>query len=264
MLMIACQNRPTGTTEAIVSAFTGPCTGKYVNLEKVLGDSFLIHSSFGIQAFKVKFLPKSEYNLVTGTNGEVLYRGPAVRFRDRYYLAKTNPDSAYWVAAFEHKRNLIKGFAEFEAQMRLIDDTLRFWTRSEVNRPGFIIAAGKDKISLDPNEKVLHVLYANVMAQLPWDTLEIVGMEKEKNANPYTLVEHLSSKQVGQSLSITFRQRKKHSVFITNTLGETVLEEGCWCKNIELEMKDLPAGTYQLTVAVKSTGDTESIPIEKK
>lgn len=263
MALAACQNRQSGNEARIISAFTGPCTGKYINLEKALGDSFIISTATGPQAFKLKYLSKSENNLITGPDGQVLYRGPVVRSKGRYYMAMTNPDSSYWIAALELKKNLIKGFIQFETQMRLIDDTMKFWIRSEVNRPGYVIAAGKNKISLDPNEKVLHVLYGNVMDRMEWDTLEVINRRKASPDNPYALVASLSTTQVDNALTMAFHRRRKHAVFLTNTLGETVLEKNCWCKGIELDMKGLPAGNYQLTVAAKGSSETDSIPIKK-
>jgi hypothetical protein len=252
----ACdESAKTVESDPILTYFTEPLNDRAINFARKVGGELWLESEGEKQSFIVNYNNADKSTNITNEVGDVVYNGPVFRYRGTYYLAKISPDSAFWFNAFEINGEEIKGFLEFEEQMRSLDDTLSYYIKNPTEKPPYLTKCSEDGIGVMTDKKLVKALFEPILEkatvknilELEADTTETTE-EEPIDIIVEGLEASLSPNPVGESATITFPGKSKYKFFITDMKGQVKFDERCKCESFELNTSELESGSYLLTI----------------
>ncbi|MBI1184678.1 T9SS type A sorting domain-containing protein [bacterium] len=165
--------------------------------------------------------------------------------------------------------NKIKGFLQVEKQLRLLDDTLDYWLQTEEPAPQYITSATQNGISIIPNKQLLNYLFTYILEQLPYENIveadakaAIKNTTKAENDSlpmevaEIILIKSMKPNPAVDALTLTFVEKDRYEIFITDMQGKNLLQEKCKCDELTLDVASLPRGNHLLTAVSKKEKQT--------
>ncbi|MFY0672795.1 MAG: T9SS type A sorting domain-containing protein [Bacteroidia bacterium] len=246
--------------DPILSYFTEALNDRPINFAKRVGGELMIESEAGKQSYILDYDNTDKTTNITNELGDVVYSGLVYRYRGTYYMSTILPDSVFLFNAFEINGEEIKGFLEFEKQMRSLDDTLSYYIKNPLERPSYLTKCSAEGIGIITDKKLVKALFEPILekatvknildnseSELETDTaasaedepIDIIveGLEASLSPNPVT-----------DKATITFPGKSKYKFFITDMGGQVKFDDRCKCESFEMNTSELESGSYLLTI----------------
>ena len=261
--------------DPILTYFTEPLNDRAINFARRVSGELMIESEGVKESYILDFNNSDRSTTITNEVSDVVYSGPVYRYRGTYYLSKISPDSAFWFNAFEINGEEIKGFLEFESQMRALDDTLSYYIKNASEKPPYLTKCSEEGIGLMTDKKLVKALCQPILEKASIKNI-IDDSESESELDSTAVVEDepvdiivegievsLSPNQGTDKATITFPSKSKYKFFITDMSGQVKFDERCKCKSFEMNTSELTSGSYLLTIIDLKTKEKQVVKFSK-
>lgn len=260
--LIACdESSKKDAEDSILSYFTEPLDDRPINFARKVGGELMIESEAGKQSFVLDYSSTDKTTNITNEVGDVIYSGPVYRYRGTYYLRKISLDSTFWFNAFEINGDEIKGFLEFEQQMKALDDTLSYYIKNPAEKPPYLTRCSEEGIGIMTDKKLVKALFEPILENATVKSIieksdietQVDSTEVETKDEPIDVIVEgleasLSPNPVTDKATITFPSKGKYKFFITDMKGQVKFDDRCKCDSYEMNTSELEIGNYLLTI----------------
>ncbi len=245
----------------IISRFTTTFPEKGMNFSRAVNGKLNIKIDSNIYEFNVDYYRADRTTVITDNNGNELYNGPVCKYRGLYFFQQLTNDSLYWFSAVEINNNSIKGFLDFENQMKWLDDTLDYYMQPNIEQPEFLTTCNENIITIITDKKVMINLYTKILEEMEtFELVEIEAVEEDNNLDSNNnktapvveiekeIITSFLPNPVVDIAKVTFSDKSKYKFFVTDIKGNVRIDERCKCNEIDLNAAELESGTYVFTV----------------